>query len=148
MEVISPWILYFWTKLDSLKVLLGLPGYSMAFIGIFITIVVMTNAFGDWNSSDEYPDDPNEYTDRKDSFYYAAYKTKKFRARLSKYSKTMLVIGTLMILVSTAIPSKKDMAIIYVIPKIANNTTLQQEGAEIYNLAKSALKEYAGVKDK
>ena len=43
-------------------------------------------------------------------------------------------------------PSSKDMAMIYVIPKIMNNENIQNEASEIYTMAKDALKEYLPAK--
>jgi hypothetical protein len=61
-----------------------------------------------------------------------------------------LCVGFISLCLWCLIPSQKDAAMIWVIPKLAtveNVELLQGEAAEIYKLAKQALKESVGVED-
>jgi hypothetical protein len=66
------------------------------------------------------------------------------------YRKYMVAITMFFAFLAVLMPSKKDAAMIWVIPKLAtveNVELLQGEAAEIYKLAKQALKESVGVED-
>lgn len=55
----------------------------------------------------------------------------------------LIIIGILGVI----IPTSKDAAIIYVIPKIANNENLQKEAGELYLYAKKAMKEMLPIEE-
>jgi hypothetical protein len=59
--------------------------------------------------------------------------------KIFKGAFVVFLFGTL---VTVTIPNKKDAAIIYVIPAIANNENIQEEAKELYDFAKAAMKEY------
>ena len=68
----------------------------------------------------------------------------------SRYAKPLIasyLICFFLLLIALFIPSQKDMAMIYIIPKIANNEHIQQEASEIYTMAKDALQEYLPKED-
>lgn len=124
MEIISPLMLYFWTRLD---------GIINASIAICITTVLLfvfglvwslSNGFGELDMKS--PDD----------------------LLWLKKIKALLPIALLIIVISSSVclflPNKKDAAMIWIIPKLANSETLQREAADIYDTAKEALKTYIG----
>jgi len=137
MDMISPWMLYFWTRLDAIHTLF----FNIAFFGVVfalgLALFAYSNCFGEWtwvyecNYEEKHEKGAQEIRDRISSYKNAA--------------KKLIIIGFLSIFLMVAIPSKKDMAIIYVIPKIANNEVIQKESVEFYNIAKNALKEYARI---
>jgi hypothetical protein len=119
MEVISAWELYLWTRLDYLQ-------------GAFLVLSIIA-AFGavfGWMLGVLCEGGPHWYGT----------------------GPTIAIFFFMALFVLT--PNQKEAAMIIVIPKIVNNQEVQEgakqvvgEAKEIYDIAKSALKEYAGVKD-
>ncbi len=60
-----------------------------------------------------------------------------------EFSWTILIpmLGVTMLLLSALIPCKKDIAMIYIVPKIANSDIIQKDVPEMYDLAKDRIKE-------
>lgn len=110
MEVINPWFLYLWTRLDALNFIFGFGGGMLLLAHLFYIPV--------WGE--------------------CAVETEP---TVIKWFKRTLSASIIMILLFVAIPTKKDAAVIYIIPKIVNNETIQQEAGELYKIAKDALKE-------
>lgn len=63
--------------------------------------------------------------------------------RLLRWAKVSAVVAALSLLVSAATPSSRAAAAIVILPAIANNETIQREAAEVYDLAKDALRKLA-----
>ena len=134
MEVISAWELYLWTRLTGVSVIVAL-------IGACCVVVLIVNSVSNAVIMDCHHSERQEYKNAKAFFS-------------GKTFKRLLVLSVSAAVLFVSIPSKRDMAMIYVIPKIVNNQEVQEgakqvvgEAKEIYDIAKSALKEYAGVKD-
>ena len=120
MEIISAWELYLWTRLDGLNIIFKLLAI-MSVIGVIIYL---------WASLPIYECDGGEAT-------------KKWLRHWWK----IVVPAVLFVMIFVLLPTKKDMAMIYVIPKIMNNEHIRQEAGEIYTIAKEAMKEYLPQKD-
>ena len=65
----------------------------------------------------------------------------KIASCLKKTFVWAFIIALSLSIVRTMLPTTKEMAAIYVIPKIANNENVQEVGSEIMTLAKEWLKE-------
>lgn len=117
MELISPWFLYLWTRLDSLAFASGLFATLFLIVGGVYLVFFAVAYF-----SDDIPEEKMPTI-----------------VRLNKW-----VIGIFLTLsfMTLSIPSSKDAAIIYIIPKIANNENIQEEAKELYDYAITAMKEY------
>lgn len=114
MEIISSWMLYLWSCLD---------GISNLLTGITVMLVIVIFLFvGPYGCAGDGWD-----------------KRPKF---IIKWSLILCGITLFLSLLNIAIPSQKELAIIYVVPKLTNSVTLQQEAGDIYKMAKSALQEY------
>lgn len=125
MEIISPWMLYLWTRLDVLNIVLG----ALSILGLCSTIL--------------YPPIIHDCVGVPDQ---------KFHYKVWKYITTITLFS---LLVFILLPSKKDAALIYVVTKIVNNPTIQQEAGkvygefgELYTIAKEALIESLPKKEK
>ena len=95
---LTAWQVYLWLKLDDLDLLLSLAAFA-CFGYAFIVFVVGINLAEYWE----------EFTDF----------IKKFKLKLSLFM--MLIFFVLDVL----LPSTKQFALIYVLPKIANSKTVQ-----------------------
>jgi len=119
MEIISWWQLYLWTRLDSFNHILTLTTV------VLVIVLISAGVIRACIEAETY-----------------VRNVPPTIVRLT--SKTAYISVGLMLLLSVAIPSQKDAAMIWVIPKLANSKVLQQEAGDIYKLAKSALKETLG----
>ena len=150
MEFIDPWFLYFWTRLDSIHNILFNIVFFGAFSALITCIIIFSNGLGEWSWIDKFDFEKSPENDDRD-YDYSFNKAKKIKAALIKYKRiciTAIVVVMMSSFLMAAIPNKKDMAIIYIIPKIANNEKIQNESIDIYNMAKAALREYSGLKPK
>ena len=112
MEIINPWVLYLWTRLDV---------FGIGF-GLICTILLVLNVI--WLPLSQDMD------------------CREFYGFVKKYIKWTILLPVFGLLLCGLLPSKKDMAMIYVVPKLANSQVLQQEAGDIYKMAKTALQEY------
>jgi len=151
MEILSPWMLYCWTRVDAIGTLFSVLGFASIILIVILFAVLTSNNFGEWDWVDEYPDevpDIKKFENDNDG-YRNTQRALKIKAKKS-YAKRLfnwcilcvIIISTL----NVAIPSQKDLAIIYVIPKVLNNETIQNEGLEIYTVAKTAWIDYLDIK--
>jgi len=65
---------------------------------------------------------------------------------LGKNAKKCLFIMLVFCPIAMVVPSQSDFAMIYVLPKIANSSVIQQDVPEVYNLAIDQLKKTLGNK--
>ena len=145
MEFIDPWFLYFWTRLDSVHGLLLNIAFGSLMLAIVTGIIFMTNAFGEWSWIYGYDFPADEEHEQYNKDYIKAQKYKKSLVKYKRICISCVICLLINLMLMVAIPTKKDMAIIYIIPKIANNEKIQNETIDIYNMAKSALREYSGI---
>ena len=122
--MITGWEVYLWTRLDLFNVS-NLPlFFLLASVGVCLCGLIMTMA--GWEFEDLFK-------------------------KLSPHLKPLLYVFAFYLFLCLLIPSKKDAAMIWVLPQIAtteNADLLKGEAAEIYTLAKEALKESIGVPEK
>ncbi len=72
-------------------------------------------------------------------FVFAIEEKSSLWSNILFYSLTLLSLLT--ILITAFIPSSKNIAIIKILPKVVNNEEISKEFKEVYQLAKSGLKE-------
>ncbi len=114
MEIISAWELYLWTRLDAVRGMLW--GISLFLgVGLYGYTLGLGYCCGWYNDH-----------------------TKRFLVWLV----VIVMFFSFSMIARALVPTQKDMAMIYVIPKIANSETIQNEASEIYTMAKDAIKEY------
>lgn len=118
MEIISPWFLYFWTRLD---LIVDFADFAAVMAGLVMTVSIIVSLIYS--------------TAKHDSDIRIGEAWKQLR-------KWSIPVFAFFMLTCTFIPNKKDAAIIYIIPKVANSKVLQGEFAEIYQYAKTSFKEY------
>ena len=119
----SSFDLYLITRLDYIN--------SAAGIGSFICCIIFGMAFVVMLRFKlcEYSDDPKDAEEWKG--FIPAYKA----------IRSMALLGFLVFLpVFILVPTTKEAALIYALPKIVNNEDVRAESKEIYELCKSALK--------
>lgn len=66
---------------------------------------------------------------------------------LGKRAKQALVFSAAMAFISAFIPSTKTAAAMVILPAVANNQAIQHEAADLYGIAKDALRELAKPKE-
>jgi len=134
MDIISPWMMYFWTRLDEIHVLFFNITFFAFIFAFGCALFAYSNCFGTWSWVYEYECIGNREKTAQE-----------IRETISSYKNTakkLAIIGFISMFLMPAVPSKEDVAIMYVIPKIANNKNIQQEASEMYEIAKDALKNY------
>lgn len=78
---------------------------------------------------------------------FALFCAPSFEDPKPKYPLKLLVsLAAFLVLIYALLPSTKTAAAMIVIPRILNNETVQSEAAELYAIAKDALREAAGKK--
>jgi len=122
--VISAWDIYWVMQLDSINDTLGLFAF-FAIVGGLLASVARVVAKADADT------DPSA----------AAF------VRATRVAPWVLSAGLLAWAISTALPSTKTAAAMVVIPAVANNQAIQHEAADLYGIAKDALRELAKPKE-
>lgn len=115
----SPWLIYLWTRLNAI---LWISGAGL-FLGISATVILI----GLWSDS------------RDDDFI----------EKCKRGVKKLIPINIISLLLLLAVPCRKDAAIIYVIPKIANSEIVKEipeDMTEIYRTGIKELKETIQVR--
>ncbi len=121
MEIIQPWQLYLILQADNIRAMLcGLAGLVAVLAGMFTAVIVIGSCVYGVSSGK---------TGIAPSFIW------KVRWWLLLFYS--FVVGTQ--LLSALIPSTKTAAIMFGVPAVVNNPTLQQETGEVYQLLKKAL---------
>ena len=116
--MISPWTIYWITRLDGIiACFIPLAVLSFLFIGVLMFLWFMES-------------------DRKAHITMVSDDVYKL---LPKYIRWLLVGGVFGVLGLIFTPTTKQMAVIYLIPAIANNEQIQAEASELYDLAKDYL---------
>jgi len=134
---ISAWSIYWLIKLDAIISMMGVFG--------FISLLFVCVAIGGMCISAAIKSDitVNYYTNKEE----AEAKRVRFTGYISfwyKLFKRLIALPIIFLIMGHMLPTTKEMAAIFVIPKIANsefvNETLPAEMAEIYSLAKDWMK--------
>lgn len=134
MEIINPWMLYLVLQADEIKNAVGTT--SMLFAACAAAAGLITCMIQDLNR-------PNPYDTRENE--RSLWEVEKLRLqKRAKRAAIACVAFTLTAAASNLIPSSKDMAVLMVLPAIANNEAVQSEAREIYDLAKQGLKDLVG----
>ena len=111
---VTPWTIYWITRLDSVNVVLGL------FVGLALILTVLSVGF---LLSSIDADDENGIRWAKRGIF--------------GFSALLLGLGAVTVLT----PSTKQMAAILVIPAIVNNEGVQEVGGELVDLAREWMRE-------
>jgi len=130
---ISAWTIYWFIKLDSIISLCGTFGAISMVLFLCMLCGIAVCAL----NKSQYACGYFKNEEKAEIWgVYAKYWT--------KMSKRCAIIPFLFIILSNMLPSTKEMATIYVIPKIANSTfvneTLPAEMKDIYGMAKDWMK--------
>lgn len=123
----SAWTLYLITRLDTL---VGISTTAAIIGGVAVLISVPATMFGRDTIKD------GERLDSKSLMAEGSMLMATAR-RVRTWAIVAVVLGVLGI---TFLPTTKQAAVIYVLPKVANNEQLQTEAGELYGLAKEYLK--------
>jgi hypothetical protein len=113
---ISMFTIYLFTRLDAIKV---------SCVSIFLTITILSIFFGIVVGIDEYA--------REDS---------KWGLKFKKSIVMLFLIYFISFVGTVCIPTQKEIAAIYLIPKIVNNEQSQELPDNFLKLLNSKLKEY------
>lgn len=140
---ISAWSIYWLIKLDAIISMMGILGF-VSLLAVVVTIAGMIiSAVCRSDVSADYYSGRNEEERKAD----VEKKKQNFTSYLTFWYnmfKRLIVLPLIFLILGHMIPTTKEMAAIYVIPKIANsefvNETLPAEMAEIYSLAKDWMK--------
>ncbi len=120
--MISPWTIYWITRLDAVGNLLGACATVLLTVAAFCIAARIV----------EHINRGNEGTGATipDALY----------SLMKRCSAGCLAAGMLCVVGAVLTPTTKQMAAIYLIPAIANNEQIQAEASELYDLAKDYLK--------
>ena len=107
--------IYLWTRLDSICVVLSL---GAIFLGIALIVCGLLWSF---NKIDDYGDDDSK--------------------KLGRGFKRCLVWFLIFLFPALLVPSSKEFAMMYVLPKIADSKVIQKDLPELYDMAIGELKD-------
>lgn len=116
---ITPATMYWLTRLDSIN---GICGFILfvCLVGVFITAI-------QWGVNEPIDEEQEPY---------------------KKWFKRETIAAIICSLVLTFLPSSKEMAMIYVVPHIAESQVIKQDVPELYDLGVSALKDWLKTQKK
>lgn len=124
--------LYWITRLDALKSMFCGFSISIGIIGVFLLIVgIIFKAI--------YIDNMSSTTEENADKLHEKYMTR--HAWMFRNGVKLIVCTFILICVYTLTPTMKEMAVIAVIPKVANSQPVQDLGEGVVNLAKDWMKE-------
>jgi hypothetical protein len=118
--MISGWDIYWITRLDSIGYLLGIGGLTLALLGLVIAGITLGMASDACSDEEEW---------------------KPFK-RFIKRSLGFAVFGAISMIFNTFIPTTKEAAAIYLIPRITANEDVQQIPANAAKLLNGKLQEW------
>ena len=114
--MISPWMIYWITRLDSIQMMVGIFTGVLAVVGIVGGVIcIIITAEEEWET------------------YWPPFK---------KTLKMAIFIAIPVLLIGTVVPTTKEMIAIYAIPKIANNEDISQIPSNFAKLINEKLKEW------
>lgn len=116
-------LMYWFTRLDTINIICSI----FAFIGFFV--IGITTAIYFTASVDTYSDEAPAIT-----------------KVCKRVIKTLIAPWIIALLGLMFVPTSKEMAMIYVVPNIADSQVIKQDIPEIYDLGVDALKDW--LKDK
>ena len=116
---ISTSLMYWFTRLDIINIMCSI----VAFLGFFI--IGITTIIYFVSSADTYSDD-------------APIVTKLCK----RFIKILIVPWIVAVLGVIFVPTSKEMAMIYVVPHIAESQVIKQDVPELYDLGINALKDW------
>lgn len=116
-------LMYWFTRLDGLNTLFGVITFFAGVALLFLTIFSIIASYD--------KDDPDAPT------YHKMFK---------KFINILIFPWIISLLGLLFVPSSKEMAMIYVVPNIADSQVIKQDIPEIYDLGVDALKDW--LKDK
>jgi hypothetical protein len=116
--IISPWTLYWITRLDAVGGLAcALTVAGAVVVGIIAFLLIVNSGMPEQIKLEE--------------------NQRVLLGRILKWCAPVLVTSVLALVF---VPSTKEMAVITVVPAIANSEKVQKEATELYDLAKDYLK--------
>lgn len=130
--MLTAWDVYWVMQLDSISSGIG----TIAGVGILLAAVLSV-----WNGVSNFDTAQFPSLCDKDARRAACGARAKTRNRIAATALPLYLLAAF-------IPSTKTAAAMVVVPAIVNNQTLQNEAGELYDLAKRALSEAVGEKEK
>lgn len=135
---ISAWTIYWFIKLDAIINIMG----GLGFVSIMTCIIVLCAVV--FIAAIRADISPGYYLNKEQADAKIE-KLTKYLNYWTKLFKRLIIFPFIFIILSNMLPTTKEMAVIYVIPKIANsnfvNETLPNEMKDIYIMAKEWMKE-------
>mgnify|MGYP003291406560 CR=1 FL=1 len=110
---ITPAIMYWITRLDSIT---GLMVFVLFACGVSALVTALQ-----WGTNEPIDEEQEPY---------------------KKWFKREAITAVIAVLILTFVPSSKEMAMIYVVPSIAESQVVKQDIPELYDLGVDALKDW------
>ena len=126
--MITPWTLYWITRLDCIRDIATVIIIIATLLEILTAVTLLVNSSFDDDDDDKFPA-----------------RMVNTIARICKGSAAAIIVSTLLMIF---LPTTKEMAVIVVVPAIANSEKVQKESQELYDLAKGYLKNILNVTSK
>lgn len=118
--MISGWELYLWSRL-------GVFGED-TLVAVILGVAVVAGLLLVYSVSDGF-----------ESWGYKEKERRRKRSIVRRQVRKLLLFCLVWCVLSAITPTKKDAALIYIVPKLANSEVLKQEASDIYFMAKRAL---------
>lgn len=140
---ISAWTIYWFIKLDAIIAMMGGLSFISVVACVIAIAVILILCLNKETVSSSYRNEDAVNAEKEKWSRYIKYWTRLF--------KQLTVLSIVLSVMYHMIPTTKEMATIYVIPKIANSTfvneTLPAEMKDIYGMAKQWMKETLSPKE-
>lgn len=136
MNIIDPFYLYVILQLDSIKAFIETIGF-LSLVGVLVaSFALLFRGTSARDSAKLYADEESGFYKRRHAEETA---TAESSFRLMWKAVRISPIPLLLLAVNAFLPTSERMAVLVVLPAVANNAHIQAEASEVYELAKKGL---------
>jgi len=136
MTIIDPFYLYLILQLDSIKAFIVFLGALSLAVLCILSIVLLIRGSDAKTSAKAYAGEDHPTYKRR---FAEETETAESSFRLLHGAIRFLPAPFLLLALDAALPTSERMAVLVVLPAIANNEAVQSEAKEVYDLAKRGL---------
>ncbi len=136
MNIIDPFYLYLILQLDSIKAFIETIGFLSLVACLAVGLGLLIRGSTALECASNYAGDDSPHYKRR---YAEETATAESSFRLMWKAVRISPIPLLLLAVNALLPTSERMAVLVVLPAVANNAHIQAEASEVYELAKKGL---------
>ena len=134
---ISPFTIYLWQLCDKIHTPTGAIGTLLSFAAVVLLIVYFVTK----SAACEAHVDSVKHPNQKDSYLIKAAEEEKFALLLIIRWRWVSALAACTLAINILTPSSNTVAMMVIIPQIADSKVIQQDLPDLYNAAIKALKD-------